>query len=264
MSHVEAQRQSALLAAIRTARADAALAGLHTGAVMPARGLGAYRANALAIAERALGAAFATVQTLLGPQNFQALARDFLHHHPPLKGDLGEWGAALPPFISQQTGLAAWPYLADCARLDHALHQCERAVDAEFDAASLARLGDTEPVRLRLHFLPGTALIESPWPVAAIHQAHAQPEGDARETLFAQVRVALQTPLASAALVWRDGWRAVVTPLDEHEVVWTRHVLAGASLADALLAADAAFDFDAWLTAAVVARRLKGISVRFD
>lgn len=237
---------------------------LQADAVPPERGLSVYRANAHAIAERALGNAFATVQAMLGAENFRALAKDFLLHHPPLKGDLGEWGEALPSFIAQQTDLAAWPYLADCARLDHAVHQCERAADADFDAASMARLGDTDPVQLRFDFLPGTALIESTWPLALIHQAHAQPEGDAREALFVQVRIALETPQACAALVCRDGWRAAVTSVPEHEVAWTRQVLSGASLADSLSLAHEAFDFTAWLTKGVRARRLKEIGLRTD
>jgi hypothetical protein len=264
MKQTEADRQSALLAAIRATRRDIPLTGLQAGTVLMERGLSAYRANAQAIAARALGTAFATVQTMLGPENFQALTQDFLHHHPPVKGDLGEWGAALPAFISDQAGLAAWPYLADCARLDHAIHQCERAADAEFDAASMARLGDTDPAQLRVNFLPGTALIESHWPAALIHQAHAQAEGDAREALFAQVRVAMETPQPNAALVCRKGWRAEITCVAAHDVVFSRHVLWGASLADALLDADAAFDFNTWLTAAVVAGRLKGVSVAAD
>jgi Putative DNA-binding domain len=260
----ESQRQSALLAAIWVPSNEAALIGLNADAVPPARGLSVYRANAHAIAERALGNAFATVQAMLGAENFRALAKDFLHHHPPLKGDLGEWGAELPSFIAKQADLAEWPYLADCACLDHAVHQCERAADAEFDAASMARLGDTDPAQLRLEFLPGTALIESMWPLALIHQAHAQPEGDARDALFAQVRIALETPQACAALVCRDGWRAAVTPVPEHEVTWTRQVLSGTSLADALSIAHESFDFTAWLTHAVRIRCLKGISLRSD
>jgi hypothetical protein len=264
MKHMEMQRQRALLAAILAPQREDAVAGLRAGEVSIARGLSAYRANAQAMAVRALRASFATVQTMLGTENFQALAQDFLHHHPPLQGDWGEWSEALPDLIGAHAGLAAWPYLADCARLDLAVHHCERAADAEFDAASMARLGDTEPAQLRVHFLPGTVLIESKWPVALIHQAHALLEGDAREALFAQVRVAIETPQHNAALVWRDGWRAVVTPVAAHEVTWTRHALAGASLAQALLSADAAFDFNAWLTGAVRERRLKGISVRID
>jgi Putative DNA-binding domain len=260
----ESQRQSALLAAIWATSNDAAMTNLRADAVPPARGLSVYRANSHATAERALGNAFATVHTMLGTENFEALAKHFLHHHPPSKGDLGEWGAALPAFIAAQADLNAWPYVADCARLDHAVHQCERASDADFDVASMARLGDTDPAQLRVQFLPGTALIESMWPLALIHQAHAQPEGEAREALFGQVRIALQTPQSGAALVCRDGWRASVTPVPAHEVAWTRQVLAGATLADALLLADPAFDFAAWLTDAVRTRRLKGIGLRTD
>ena len=52
----------------------------------------------------------------------------------------GSGATALPEWLAGHEALAAWPYLADCARLDLALHRCERAADAVFDAASLARL----------------------------------------------------------------------------------------------------------------------------
>lgn len=111
-----------------------------------------------------------------------------------------------------------WPSLADCARLDHAVHQCEHAIDADFDAGSITLLGSTDPSQLHLDFLPGTALIKSMWPLALILEAHARPNGFAREMLLTQIRIAQERPRACAALVCRDGWRALVTPVAEHEV----------------------------------------------
>lgn len=80
-----------------------------------------------------------------------------------------------------------WPSLADCARLDHAVHQCEHAIDADFDAGSITLLGNTDPSQLRFGFLPGTAHIESMCPLILILQAHARPEGHGRETPLTQV-----------------------------------------------------------------------------
>ena len=201
---------------------------------------------------------------MLGNDNFQVVSHGHLLEHPQREGDLGEWGAGLPGFIATQADLQASPYLADCARLDHAVHQCERAADAEFDAASMARLADTDTARLYLAFMPGTALITSNWPLHLIHQAHALPEGDAREALFAQVRTAIATPQANTMLVARDGWRAVVSAVPAHEVAWTQQLLAGALLDVALTDTGEAFDFSAWLANAVTAGRLQGICPRGD
>jgi Putative DNA-binding domain len=264
MKHLEAQRQSALLAAVLAKRSVGQVAGFDAGTIPFARGLGAYRVHARASAGRALASTFPTVHALLGEDNFQALAHSYLLADPQRQADLGEWGSKLPAFIATQAGLQAWPYLADCARLDHAVHRCERAADANFDAASLARLADTDPSLLHLDVMPGTALITSTWPLHWIHQAHAQPESDARDALFAQVREAIAAPKICAVLVAREGWRAAVSAVLANEVVWTQQLLAGASLGTALNEADAAFDFNAWLTRAVTAGQLKGISLRPD
>ena len=256
----EADRQRSLLAAILAPRPVAAPSGLREAPTRAQRGLGAYRANAHASAARALGSAFGTVQAMLGTADFEALARAFLQQQPPLRGDLGEWGADLPDFIAAQATLTDWPYLADCARLDWAVHQCERAPDGEFDAGSLSRLGDTDPSLLHLQWMPGTLLLESDWPIALIHAAHQRDDDGG----FEQVRQALQQPQAQAVLVARSKWRAAVHQVDESSVVWTRHLLAGGDLGHALAGADPRFDFSAWLAGAVALRWLTGITVEPD
>lgn len=260
----EAERQRALLAAILAPQPPPVPAGWREAEVRARRGLGAYRVNARASAERALAASFSTLRTMLGEADFNALARAFFQQHPPLRGDLGEWGADLPGYIEQQAGLSAWPYLADCARLDRALHQCERAADAEFDAASLARLGDTDPALLRIEWMPGSALIESRWPLALIHAAHHLDAPQDSDAAFAAVREALQRSQAESVWVVRSGWRTTVHRVDAAALVWTRRALAGDDVGCALAAAGPGFDFSAWLAHAVASRWLKGIGVRID
>lgn len=255
----EAQRQRALLSAF----AGAPIAGLREHGARAARGLEAYRANAEAIAERALAAAFPTVQAMLGAEDFGQLAREFWRAQPPSRGDLGEWGDRLAAWLQTHAQLAAWPYLPDCARLDCALHRCERAADASLDAASLALLESTDPAALRLELMPGVALIRSAWPVASIHAAH-QVDGVEAEHAFADVRAAIAAARAEDALVAREGWRAVVHRLGDADARWTQSVLDGRDLARALDDAGAAFDFAAWLQTALRHAWLKGVSVRAD
>ncbi len=244
----EAQRQWQLLAAL--AAGAPASATLREAGVRVARGLEAYRANAEAVAERALASTFATVQAMVGDDDFKHLACEFWRGHPPERGDLGEWGDALPAWLAAHRGLTAWPWLADCARLDLALHRCERAEDAALDAASLGRLESVDPAQLRLLLMPGTALLCSRWPIATIHRAH-QLEGEAAERAFADVRAGVDAQRGEHALVARRGWRALVHPLDPLTAAWTQDLLAGANLADALTRAGAAFDFAAWLANAL-------------
>ncbi|MBA4175071.1 MAG: hypothetical protein C0505_00690 [Leptothrix sp. (in: Bacteria)] len=96
----------------------------------PARGLAAYRANAGALAERALAAAYPTLQQLLGADSLAGLARHFWHRHPPQAGDIARGGADLADFIAAAPALADEPYLADLARLEWAVHCAATAADA--------------------------------------------------------------------------------------------------------------------------------------
>jgi hypothetical protein len=251
----EAERQRALVGAILAPRADAALLALNETGVRAEQGLAAYRANAEALAERALGAAFGRVRAMLGDDDFAQLAAEFWRAHPPQRGDVGEWGGGFAGWLQAHPALAQWPYLGDCARLDFALHCNERAADADFDADSLALLADVDPQRLRLVPMPGTALVSSRWPIVTIHRAH-QSGADAD---FALARDAIERESAQHALVWRDGWRAAVTELTEPESAWMAALLAGADLAAALDRAGPGFDFAAWLARAIQRRWLEGV-----
>jgi Putative DNA-binding domain len=257
----EAQRQRGLLAAF--ARGETSLASLRESGERAARGLEAYRANAETIAERALAAAVPTVQAMLGAETFKRVAREVWRDAPPTRGDLGEWGDALPAWLGANAKLAEWPWLADTARLDLALHRNERAADAVLDAESLGLLASTDPARLRVVFMPGTALLRSPWPVAMIHRAH-QLEGEAAEAAFAQVRDALAAKRGESVLIVRRGWRGTVRVLDEPVVTWAEDLLAGAHLADALTHAGERFDFAAWLAEALRESWLKGVAAVDD
>lgn len=265
----EAARQQALIAALwRTdPGAGAALQDwCQDGPLSVARGLRAYQGNAAANAARALGAAYPTVHALIGADDFQALAQALWLEQPPRCGDLAQWGDALATWLQAHPELSAWPYLGDCARLDWAVHRCERAADAELNAPSIARLGDTDPEQLHIVLRPGVAVVTSPWPIVTIHDAHR--EGAGAETLH-NARVALQAGTAESALVSRSGWRARVHRIDRASAIWTQRLLAGDSLAAALdaVSGDTAagpFDLATWLGEALASGWLKGITVTGD
>ena len=251
----EALRQQMLLRALWRERGAAqSLRGWLRGDSAE-RGLAAYRSNAGAVAERALAGAFPTIAALLGDESFAALARDFWHKRPPSRGDLGQWGDALPAFIADQEGLADEPYLADSARLDWAWHVAASAADAPADAPALERLADTDPSSLRLALAPGSALIESAWPIASIWQAHQRSD----EQRFDAVRVALAERRGEHAFVVRDGHAVRVHALGDAEAAFTRALLAQQSLAAALDAAPPAFAFERWLAQAIAQRWLVAV-----
>jgi Putative DNA-binding domain len=212
-------------------------------------GVAAYRGNAGAVAERALAGTFATLAELVGDDAAGALARDFWHHHPPARGDLAEWGDALPGFVAASPQLADEPYLADVAQLEWLVHRASRAADAPPAAPDLQALAGADPARLRLLLAPGTALVPSRWPVAAIWLAHRQPAHD--DTRFSAVREAFASQRNETALVWRDGAQVRVAAVDPADAAFVQTLLDGQPLADALDAAGADFAFDRWLAGAL-------------
>lgn len=254
----ETLRQQMLLRALwGDARPGVVSGWLRDTAPRATRGLQAYRANAGALAERALTAAFPTVQQLVGEAAFGALARAFWHVDAPLRGDMAQWGAGLPAFIGAAASLASEPYLADVARLDWAVHCADHAADFPGPVSGLERLADADPAQLRLQLVPGTALVSSAHPVATIWQAHRSDAGDR----FDAVRAAFARGAGEHALVCRAGYKAAVTALPGAQSIFVRVLLDGRSLAHALAAAGNGFDFERWLVAALQQGGLAAVEV---
>jgi hypothetical protein len=145
---------------------------------------------------------------------------------------------------------------------------------------SLLLLGQLAPDQLTLTLAPGSALLRSPWPVAAIWQVHQdEVEGMAEGAADGEGRAVVPRPsqmsgaadparrrsqrlaevvstwtaragVPCAAVVWRPRWRACLREVDPPEAALIDAVLAGASLAQALDRAGG-LDFAAWLAQAL-------------
>jgi hypothetical protein len=260
----EALRQQMLLRALLgDARPGVVTGWLHAAPGGPpvARGLAAYRAHAGALAERALAAAYPTVQQLMGEESFALMARDLWRQQPPQAGDMALWGEALADFIAQVPTLAAEPYLPDTARLEWALHRLQAAPDAPPPDAGgappgLGLLATHDPAELALVLPPGSVLVASPWPVFSLWQAHRAAGAEAREAAFGPVRQALAEGRGEQGLLTRRGWAPWAQALPEAEARFVAALLAGRSLAQGLHEAGGAFGFEAWLIAALQQRLL--------
>jgi hypothetical protein len=247
----EALRQQQLLRALWNQ--PHAVQSLINGS--PDAGLNAYRANAAALAERALAAAYPTVAELMGAAPFAAMARDHWRQHPPEHGDVAEWGCELAAFIAGQPALADEPYLADSARVDWAVHQALRAADHRGPPHAIDRLAKADPAQLTMALAAGTALIDSPWPIASIWQAHQRQDAER----FDAVRQAFAAQRGESALVVREGWTVQVHGLKEADAAFMRALLNRHSLAHALDAAGSHFAFDTWLVQALRAGWVESI-----
>lgn len=239
-----AQQQNALLDSIFAARCNT-----------PSRGLAAYRANAHASAERALQAAYPVIAQLMGEDNFQYLARDFWHRHPPQRGDLAQWGNDLPAFLATSEQLADTPYLADVAHIEWALHRCGGAADCAQDSASFAALAQHAPEALSVLIAPGATVLASPYPAAAVVLAH-QGQGS-----MEHAAALWHAGVAQTALVWRQGFVPRLRVLHDAETAFASAACAGHTLAYALDLAHPDFDFSKWLANQVQNGLLLGVTV---
>jgi len=250
----EAARQQALLAALLAAHPD----GLPSGAkgpqgrsVEPLAGLRAYRANAQAVAERSLAAAYPVLARLVGDEAMAALARDLWRIDKPVKGDLAWFGAGLAEWLAGIEAFAELPYLPDVARLEWIVHRAQMAADPSDAPPDLQPLAG-DPDALRVRFTPGSAAIASAWPVLRLWRAH-QTNEDAEPDL-AEVRAALAAREGDIAWIWRRGLRVDVAALSAGEHELHRRLLTGEALGPVLsatLGEHPDFSFEHWLTRAL-------------
>lgn len=257
-----AQEQQALLRALLGERDDSSLwpylrpGGAH--APLARRGLQAYQANGLALAERALGAAYPVLAQLIGDESFAPLARHFWRRHPPGRGDMACWGDALAAFLEASPQLVDEPYLGDIARIEWALHQAAKAADAQPDPRSFALLSEAEAdsAEITLTLGAGVFLLASAYPAASIVNAHLL-----GEPALAEAAALLHAGAAEHVLVWRQGFKPRVCAITAAEHALLAVLQAGRSLEAALGSAlecaptgtsdAAAFSFDTWLGRAV-------------
>lgn len=204
---------------------------------LAARRFGLYRGNIGANWARALGAAFPVIQALVGEEFFYALARSYGRQHAYQEGDLNRFGGAFPDFLDGFEPVREYPYFADVAWLEWALHCAHYAADAPaLRAEEIAALAPGHFETLCLGWRPGAELIASNWAIAAIWRAH-QP--DTGEALPARV------DRPCRVLVWRPQWRAQMRELSAGEYAALAAVTDGRPLGEALeCALDAEPGFD--------------------
>ena len=170
--HALPELQRAFGAALRDddAPPPAAVAG---GRFSPAARLQVYRNNHRIGLRNALADCYPVLARLVGDGFFAWTAHRYLLAHPPRRGNLHEFGAALPAFLASFEGAARHPWLLDVARLEWARQEAYHA--AEHDALDLRRLAavpaeQQERLRFRLH--PACRLLVSRWPLLAILEAN--------------------------------------------------------------------------------------------
>ncbi|WP_165899122.1 DNA-binding domain-containing protein [Rhodovulum steppense] len=177
-------------------------AGLRDGILPPgltakmpdeaARRFAVYRNNVAIGLIDALAARFPVIRRLLGEDFFRAMARVFAETHRPRSPVLLDWGADLPGFLETFPPLAAHPYLADIARIEHARGLAFHAADRP--PLLPAALAGADPSRLRLCLHPSVQVLRLAHPAVSIWAAN-QPGRDPGGPF---------PPAAETALILRD------------------------------------------------------------
>src|SRR3990167_8260186 len=94
---------------------------------------------------------FPVIRRLVGEAFFTPLARLYAETDRPRTPVLAEWGAGFAGFLEGFPPLAAYPYLADVARIEFARGRAFHAADAPPVAPEILAVADPERIRLMLH-----------------------------------------------------------------------------------------------------------------
>jgi hypothetical protein len=187
-----------------------------------------YRNNITVSLIDALAAAFPATLRITGEEFFRAMARFHIRESPPTSPLLFEYGHDFPGFIGRYEYAKSMPWLADVARIERAWLDAYHAADAEPVAPQTL-------ASIRLDRVAGTVL--TPHPAAGIVRSRFP-----AVTIFVANRSAgpvgrIDATAPEDALVTRPGLEVMVRHLPPGGAVFLMHLIAGAPLGAAAVAA---------------------------
>lgn len=170
-----------------------------------------YRNNVAASLAQALEVGFPVLVKLLGAEAFRQLALIHLRKHPPKSRALSHYGADMPAFLEGFAPLAAYPYLADIARLELGLRRSYHAADC----VPLTPGGSDPEALMALtpRLAPATVLLASPHPVLSIWRFNTQADA-ARPAGGAEAVIITRPGFDPAPHLLPDGGLVLARALD--------------------------------------------------
>jgi uncharacterized protein len=236
-AHAQSQQSfaDALLSPVEQHPALELFAGPAAGHV---RKLALYRGNLHGAWIKALENAYPVLKALVGEDFFNSLAIFYGKAVPSQAGDLNLFGEGMSAFLRTFPPVAAYPYFADLASLEWALHRAHYASDVvPWSIHQWTQTASDALLNARVTIHPACALVSSNYAIAGIWQAH-QGEGD--------VTLPEDLTLPSHALIVRERWQPGVLEMTAAAYAMFDRLMAGGPLGDALdeaLAIDPDFDF---------------------
>ncbi|MBN2629110.1 MAG: putative DNA-binding domain-containing protein [Rhodobacteraceae bacterium] len=148
-----------------------------------------YRNNVAVSLAAGLSRRFPVIERLVGPEFFAAMGQIYLQRHRPKSPVLHEWGDSFPGFLAAFPPLAAYPYMADVARIEVARGRAYHAADADPIATDHLLAAAADPGRARLGLHPSVQVLPLAHPAVSIWAAN-QP-GAKTEPMSADPEIAL-------------------------------------------------------------------------
>ncbi|PRC95230.1 DNA-binding domain-containing protein [Solimicrobium silvestre] len=203
---------------------DPALASFKGDPDLNRERFGLYRGNLIAIWQQTCVNAYPVLQQLVGAEFFGDLARAYGLNHASQSGNLAEFGAALSSFIATLENCRAYPYLSDVAALEWQVHRSYYL--EQRSPATLAQLAGFAPELLgdlQFTLQPSCVLLESPWAVVDIWQAH-----QGTNTPFPE-----QLASATYCLIWREHHQTNISAISAASYAALQALNAGQPLGQA-------------------------------
>ncbi|TAM85090.1 DUF2063 domain-containing protein [bacterium] len=229
---------------------------LVTGGDAQRSRLALYRGNLMQTWHKVLSAAYPVLHEMVGEDCFVALTRVYGPTYPSCSGDLNRFGRHMSELLRAWPPCSAYPYLADLACLEWAVHRAYFAADKTSLSPEdwLQYTPDVlEGSGILLH--PAVELVSSRWNIADIWYGH-----QLRESTLSEMAVARPQHV----IIGRPWWIPIVIPVSSAGLAALVALRGGATLGGAIdtaLAQDEQFDFASnwrtWVDHAIVVEPIR-------
>ena len=185
-----------------------------------------YRNNIFVSLINVLFAAFPKTSELVGANNFQVLAKNFVEKCPPDAAQLSGYGAEFADFLSNWPQIVAdIPYLPDLAKLDWVCQEVYFETSyLPVDANILQGLSPEELFESRLSVAPSVRLLKTKYPISHFGKMD-------------EVSIEQLSPETEYILVYRleDTEQIITERLHEADFLFLENLKSGQSLGNAFL-----------------------------
>lgn len=188
-------------------------------------------------------AAYPSVLAIMGQENFDRVARNFIACHPPASAIMQHYGQAFPEFLEGFKPLAKSPFLKDVATAEMNWLKAYHARDADIlTGEELQSLEGDAVMEVRLQPHPAQHVIKSDFPVFDLFEAR---------TTWPKPGISLAR--SQSMMITRPVYECMATPLTEPVTTFIELLGNGQPLGEALEAVGSVHSgFDASTAIAII------------